>query len=59
MSARHNNDLFAEHASPESIRAELEIARKNRDRWQRRIDWLSRLRDDRDKQIEAGTWPTA
>lgn len=50
--------LFAEHASPDSIRAEMAKARATRDRWQRHVDSLARLLDTRLAQIEAGTWPT-
>lgn len=51
--------LYAEHASPESIRIEIKKARAARDRWQRHVDGLARLLDTRLGQIEAGTWPAA
>lgn len=49
--------LYAEHASPENIRAAIKKARANRDRWQREVDGLGRLLDTRLGQIDAGTWP--
>ncbi|MEU3656448.1 hypothetical protein AB0E67_27305 [Streptomyces sp. NPDC032161] len=49
--------LYAECASPESIRIEIKKARAARDRWQRHIDGLARLLDTRLAQIDAGTWP--
>ncbi|WP_030975192.1 hypothetical protein [Streptomyces sp. NRRL S-1824] len=49
--------LYAECASPDSIRIEIKKARVVRDRWQRHVDGLARLLDTRLGQIEAGTWP--
>ncbi|MEU8623259.1 hypothetical protein [Streptomyces sp. NPDC048669] len=51
-------DLYAEHASPDSIRIEIKKARTTRDRWSRHINALTRLLDTRLAQIDAGTWPT-
>ncbi|MEV8101110.1 hypothetical protein [Streptomyces sp. NPDC088135] len=51
--------LYAEHASPESIRIEIKKARAARDRWQRHVDGLAHLLDTRLGQIDAGTWPAA
>lgn len=51
-------DLYAEHASPASIRIEIKKARTTRDRWSRHINALTHLLDTRLAQIEAGTWPT-
>ncbi|MFF2411778.1 hypothetical protein [Streptomyces sp. NPDC058092] len=51
--------LYAEHASPESIRIEIKKARAARDRWQRHVEGLARLLDTRLGQIDAGTWPPA
>lgn len=49
--------LYVENASPDSIRHQIKLARDNRDRWQRRVDDLARLLDQRLGQIDAGTWP--
>lgn len=49
--------LYAENASPDSIRIEIKKARLVRDRWQRHVDGLARLLDTRLSQIEAGAWP--
>ncbi|MFE0079202.1 hypothetical protein [[Kitasatospora] papulosa] len=58
MSARPKiTTLYAENASPDSIRNEITKARATRDRWQRHVDELARLLDTRLGQIDAGTWP--
>lgn len=49
--------LYADSASPDSIRAELKKARTTRDRWSRHVDGLARLLDTRLAQVEVGTWP--
>lgn len=51
--------VFAEHASPEAIRYQLGQAQAARARWDRRITWLTGLLDERNAQIQAGTWPPA
>jgi len=48
---------FIEHASPDAIRHQIKTARVSRDRWQRRVDELARLLDQRLGQIDDGTWP--
>lgn len=58
MSARPKiTELYAECASPDSIRDEIKKARAHRDRWQRHVDGLVCLLDSRRSQIDAGTWP--
>lgn len=59
MASPEIKPLWAEHASPESILHQLDLARANRDRWQRHTEALTRLLDHRLGQIEAGTWPLA
>ncbi|MGC4925599.1 hypothetical protein [Streptomyces sp. DT117] len=59
MTARPQiTDLYAECASPDSIRVQITKARAARDRWQRHVDALTRLLDTRLAQIDAGAWPT-
>jgi hypothetical protein len=50
---------FAEHASVESIDAQLDRARRQERRWHLRIEWLTRLRTTRVAQKERGEWPAA
>lgn len=57
MASQRIDPLYAEHASPDSIRHQIKLARANRDRWQRRVDALTRLLDQRLGQIDTGTWP--
>lgn len=48
--------LYAECASPDSIRIEIKKARATRDQWSRHVDGLARLLNTRLDQINAGTW---
>ncbi|MGW9299633.1 hypothetical protein ACWHA3_02245 [Streptomyces cyaneofuscatus] len=49
--------LYAEHASPDSIRHEITKARTTRDQWEKHIDALDALLAYRLAQIAAGSWP--
>lgn len=50
---------YAEHAAPESMRAYLDILRKER-RWiDSDIAWLEDLLAERCRQIQRGEWPPA
>ncbi|RPK76380.1 hypothetical protein EES45_23090 [Streptomyces sp. ADI97-07] len=58
MSARPKiTALYAENASPDSIRNEITKARATQARWQRHVDNLYALLGTRLAQIDAGTWP--
>ncbi|MFD8866048.1 hypothetical protein ACFV1F_17015 [Streptomyces sp. NPDC059590] len=57
--ARRNDDLYAEHASPESIQIQLKKTRAEGRRIQRRITWLEALLERRTAEREAGVWPAA
>lgn len=46
---------WAEHASPETIRADRAEARRMRNRWNRRVVRLTELLDQR--TAAAGPWP--
>lgn len=50
---------FAEHASPEGIRAALEAEQQEWSRVNERIAWLEDLLALREQQVATGTWPTA
>lgn len=41
--AAHSDAAFAEHAAPEAVAAELDRARAQLRRQQRRVDWLTDL----------------
>jgi hypothetical protein len=53
------NDLFAQHASPAAIEAELRKARATRARWDRRVAQLEELHARRTAEVESGAWPPA
>ena len=48
---------FTDHASVESIDAQLRRARAQERRWHIRVEWLISLRADRVAQQERGEWP--
>lgn len=48
---------FTEHASIESIDAQLRRARSQQRRWHLRVEWLISLREARVAQKERGEWP--
>ncbi|MEU3976864.1 hypothetical protein [Streptomyces bacillaris] len=50
--------LYAENASPDSIRHEIAKARTTRDQWEKHIDALDALLAYRLAQVDAGSWPT-
>lgn len=50
-------DLYAESASPDSIRAEIKKAHRTQAQWTRHADNLCELLGTRLAQIEAGAWP--
>lgn len=51
------NPHFRRHAGLEAIDAYMEDAEKQRDRWATEAARLAELRDERQAQIAAGTWP--
>ncbi|MBC2903180.1 hypothetical protein [Streptomyces cupreus] len=50
---------FTDHASVESIDAQLQRARSQERRWHLRVEWLISLRQVRVAQKERGEWPAA
>ncbi|MGW9058875.1 hypothetical protein [Streptomyces sp. NPDC055733] len=50
---------FAEHASVESIDAQIQRAQRQERRWHLRAEWLISLRATRIRQKEHGEWPAA
>lgn len=55
---RRNDDLYAAHASPESIQIQLKKTRAEGRRIERRITWLEALLERRTAERAAGAWPT-
>lgn len=50
---------FTEHASVKSIDAQTRRAERQRGLWDARVRKLAALREAREAQMEAGTWPAA
>lgn len=48
---------FAQHAAPEAIEHQLQLAKAARRAAQRDIEWLAELAGRRAAEIAAGTWP--
>ncbi len=51
------DDLFAKHAALQAIAARRLEAERKRDRAEVEIDWLARLVEARQGQIDRGEWP--
>ncbi len=52
-----DGSTFTKHAAPQAIDARLRTARYKRDALEKEIVWLTRLAEQRQDQIDQGTWP--
>ena len=52
-----DGSTFAEHAAPQAIEARRRKALRQLVATQEELDWLTRLAEDRQGQIERGEWP--